>query len=113
MPNYRSVTRQAIDDYLRNHRQSKSIPLYSLSVVADQAAFAAGKRKEPFPSLFDYEFLLPAGAKTAWLNGMYSVINPYCCQNTPIKEDLFVPGPFDAAVDMGPGAWSARLKGAR
>lgn len=113
MPNYRNVARQAIDDCLKKHRSEKTVSLYYLSTVADQAAFAAGKKKEMFPFLFDYEVLLPAGAKTAWLNGMYSVINPYCCQNSPIEEDLFVPGPFDAAADMGPGAWSARLKGAR
>lgn len=112
MPNYRSIARQAICNYLKEHCSEKTISLYHLSMVADGAAFAAGKKKELFPSLFDYESLLPPGARTVWLkdNGMYSVINPFCRQNIPIKEDMFIPGPFDAAVDMGPGEWNARLK---
>lgn len=113
MPNYKKAARQAIDDYLKEHSSEKTIWLYDLSIIADRAAFAAGKKKELFPFLSDYESLLPANAGTVWFNGIYSVINPYHPQDTQVKEDPFMPGPFDAAVDMGPNAWSARLREAR
>lgn len=113
MPNYKEIARQAIDKYLRENSSKKVVLFWSLTAIADCAAFNAGKKRELFPSLFDYECLLPPGTKTLWSNNAYSAINPYCSLDIPVKKDTtFLPGFFDAAVDMGSDAWSTRLKGA-
>ena len=53
------------------HLASASAPvlLYHLNVLADQAARAAGRRTDLFPSLFNYVDLLPANWSTAWIGG--------------------------------------------
>lgn len=66
-----------------NFLDSTTLPtmLWSVSCVADTAARTAGRKSELFPSLFDYERLIPAGFKCFWRkskgllygDGLYSV----------------------------------------
>ncbi|WP_069588267.1 hypothetical protein [Neomoorella thermoacetica] len=112
MTRYEKAAKKAIDQYMRQNRDKEDFSLYKLSVVADKAAFAAGKKRELYSSLGWYECLLPVGAKVFWKsNGLLSVSNPYCPDHVAAKEAVFVPGPFDAGVDMGPDYWSEALKG--
>lgn len=106
-----------MDAYLRSHPGEPAVRLYKLSLVADEAARELGKKRDLSESLWDYERVLPAGARTFWAkNAFYSAINPY----SPNKEATFaaeqavyVPGPFDGGVDMGPQHSSAALKDGR
>lgn len=112
MTRYEKAAKKAIDQYMRQNRDRKDFSLYELSVVADKAAFAAGKKRELYSSLGWYARLLSVGAKVFWKsNGLLSVSNPYCPYYVAAKEAVFIPGPFDAGVDMGPGYWSEVLKG--
>ena len=85
------------------HLAAASLPvmLFSLSVIADQAAMRAGRTTELYSSLFDYERLLPAGycgfwKKTGEDGGLFVV------DRTGNREDYRpLPGVFDVAVDMG------------
>jgi hypothetical protein len=87
--------------------------LYDLSVVADRAARAAGKKRDLFLSLSDYEAVLPPGAKVDWArNGLLSVRNPYSsapCGESE-REATFIPGPFDAGIDLGVGVLGEQAK---
>lgn len=107
--NYRKIAAKAIERYLRSNRDEPVYSLYHLSVVADEAAMEAGKKRELFSSLYEYERLLPPGTKVFWKNGMLSVSNPFASKPGNIQEDPFVPGPFDVAVDMGPDYWGRKL----
>jgi hypothetical protein len=109
MTKYQRTAAKAIQEYLEENSSKKTVSLYSLSAVADNAAFSAGKKRELFNSLYDYEKLLPKGTKVAWVNNFLSVINPFCTDNAPVQEDVFIPGPYDTAVDMGPVAWTSIL----
>lgn len=111
--NYRKPARLAIQNYFMSHSQDNTIPLFTLSIIADKAAAVAGKKGELFRELSSYEILLPIGAKMVWVNGIYSVVNPYCTEPAPKGDQAPMPGFFDAAVDMGPDIWSARLKEAK
>jgi hypothetical protein len=85
------------------HLAAASLPvmLYTLSVIADQAAFRAGRMTELYSSLFSYEELLPAGycgfwKKTGEGGGLFVV-------DRAEKRENYrpLPGVFDAGVDMG------------
>lgn len=106
---YQKTARRAIDAYLRNSSKNV-VSLYQLSVIADNAAYNAGKKRELFSSLEEYQRLLPSGAKVFWnkQNGLLSVVNPY--RPAPVEEMQFFPGAFDARVDMGPDINAAQLK---
>jgi len=110
---YERAARRAVEDYLRANRDTSVFSLYDLSVVADRAARAAGKKRDLFPSLSDYEAVLPRGAKVYWArNGLLSVRNPYSaapCGESE-REAAFIPGPFDAGIDLGVGIWSEQAK---
>lgn len=113
MTKYEKAARRAVEDYLRANRDKPVLSLYDLSVVADEAARAAGKKRDLFPSLSDYEAVLPPGAKVYWArNGLLSVRNPYSaapCRESE-REAMFIPGPFDAGIDLGVGVWSEQAK---
>jgi hypothetical protein len=112
---YRKIAKSAIDRYMRQNPGKEDFTLYELSVVADKAAFAAGKKYELFSSLCSYETLVPKGAKVFWKKtgssgGILSVINPYCPKNRKAEEAVLILGPFDEGVDMGPDHWREMLK---
>lgn len=114
MTRYEKAARRAVDECLRANRNRPVFSLYALSIVADGAARAAGKKRDLFPSLSDYEAVLPRGARVYWArNGLLSVRNPYSavpCRESE-QEAVFVPGPFDAGVvDLGVGVWSEQAK---
>ncbi|MDR9785840.1 MAG: hypothetical protein RJR37_00915 [Peptococcaceae bacterium MAG4] len=112
MTKYEKTAAKAIDAHLRQNRDRKDFTLYSLSVVADQAAFAAGKKRKLYSSLSSYEKLLPKGAKVFWKsNGFLSVTNPYCPNSSDslAEKATFMPGPYDACVDMGPDSWKDKI----
>lgn len=104
---YGRIAAKAVDCLLREDCDKPHIPLYTLSVVADEAAREAGRKSELYESLFDYGELLPKGARCQWVgNGsgsLYSVLNPYCPASKDVPECRPMAGPFDCAVDMGPG----------
>ena len=113
MTRYERAACRAVEAYLRAHRDRPVFSLYDLSVVADEAARAVGKKRDLFPSLSDYEAVLPRGARVYWArNGLLSVRNPYSaapCGESE-REAMFVPGPFDAGVDLGVGVWTEQVK---
>lgn len=106
MSRYRDKAKKAIDDYLKNC-DKPCVMLFSMSAVADEAAYQAGKKRELFTSLYDYEGVLPHGATLRWVGNDHSsvlmVLNPYHPLSAGILEFRPVAGPFDVAVDMGPG----------
>ncbi|MBF7084409.1 hypothetical protein IT084_15760 [Desulfallas sp. Bu1-1] len=106
---YQKIARRAIDKYFKDSSKSV-VSLYQLSVVADNAAYDAGKKRELFSSLEEYQRLLPSGANVFWdkKTGLLSVVNTY--RSAPVEEMRFLPGAFDAWVDMGPDINAARLK---
>ncbi len=55
---------QAVHNYLRG--RTEPVSLWSVSCKAEEAA-RARRKTELFPSLFDYEVLLPDGWTTRWL----------------------------------------------
>lgn len=98
---------------MRENSHQAVFSLYELSLVADRAAFDAGKKYELSPDLDSYTTLLPPGARVFWnaQNKVLSVANPYCPgAQKQIREAERVPGPFDAGMDMGPDAWSAAAR---
>lgn len=111
---YRKIAKNAIDQYMRQNSGEEDFTLYELSVVADKAAFAAGKKYELFSSLYSYETLVPKGAKVFWkkvgLGGILSVTNPYCPKSRKAEEAVLIPGPFDEGIDLGPDYWREMLK---
>lgn len=113
MTRYEKAARRAVDEYLRANRDRPVFRLYDLSLVADAAARAAGKKRELFPSLSDYEAVLPCGARVYWArNGFLSVRNPYStapCRESE-QEAVFIPGPFDTGIDPGVGVWAELAK---
>lgn len=107
------VARRAADDCLRERKGGKPVSLYRLSVAADRAAREAGlKRAELYRDLSLYSRFLPAGSGLRWSrSGFLCAVNPYC--PNPLPSDTpegIMPGLFDDAVDMGPDAWSAKLR---
>ncbi|MEW5935366.1 MAG: hypothetical protein AB1816_17450 [Bacillota bacterium] len=113
MTKYERVARRAVEEYLRANRDRAVFSLYDLSVVADEAARAAGKKRDLFPSLSDYEAVLPRGANVYWArNGLLSVRNPHSavpCRESE-REAMFIPGAFDVGIDLGVGVWSEQAK---
>ncbi|MEW5934167.1 MAG: hypothetical protein AB1816_11355 [Bacillota bacterium] len=113
MTRYERAACRAVEAYLRANRDRPVFSLYDLSVVADEAARAVGKKRDLFSSLSDYEAVLPPGAKVYWAcNGFLSVWNPYSaapCEESE-REALFVPGAFDVGIDLGVGVWSEQAK---
>lgn len=70
------------------------------------------ERNQLSPFLLIQVRLLPAGSRLRWSrSGFLCAVNPYC--PNPLPSDTpegIMPGPFDDAVDMGPDAWSAKLR---
>ena len=99
---YQRAGAKAIDAALRERSDEPTVAMYRLSHIADEAAFAAGKKNDLFPSIYSYADLLPQGASTGWFDGFWCALNPYSAQPLP-QSTLVMAGPFDAAVDMGPG----------
>lgn len=89
----RQKAKEAVNEYLRAHSETRYIMLYTLSVIADEAA-----GKELFDFLYEYEDLVPG--RTRWisaeeldeptlsrgLGGNFLVVeNPYY-KSQPIKR---------------------------
>jgi len=62
---YEQIGRRAIEKELAG--RSEPVSLWSLSCSADQAVRTAGKAKDLYYSLYDYENLLPADWTCRWL----------------------------------------------
>lgn len=65
MTRYQRIARRAIAARLADLREP--VLFFTLSTWADEAARQAGKRRDLWPSLYDYERILPQGWRTAWL----------------------------------------------
>lgn len=94
---------RAIDAALRDCAEA-TMSLYRASCIADAAARAIGRKRDLYPSLYDYETLLPRGARTVWVgasagDGVLSVINPYSRNAANVTTYSPIPGPFDVATD--------------
>ena len=95
---------KAIDKALRESCEA-TIPLFRLSVIADQAAVKAGrKRHELFKNLYEYGCLLPAGSRACWQaqgsGEIFVATNPYHLGPRPhLTVGLRHPGVFDVATD--------------
>jgi hypothetical protein len=64
--------------------------LYAVSVIADQAAAQAGKKRDLFSSLYDYTDLLPAGYMALWLANS---ANPDGCKMLYVVPRNFTQAP--------------------
>jgi hypothetical protein len=95
---------KAIDQAFRESLEP-TILLYRLSVIAGQAAVAAGrKRHELFTNLYEYDCLLPAGSYACWQaqgsGEVYVTTNPYHLGPQPhLTVSMRHPGAFDVATD--------------
>jgi hypothetical protein len=58
--------------------KTEPVLLFTVSSVADRAAYNAGKKRELFPSLYDYEPLAPAGWTGHWLTSGKGTDSLYC-----------------------------------
>jgi hypothetical protein len=72
-------------------------PLYSLTCVADTAARQCGKRRDLYPSLYDYEKLIPPSWKCRWLtaaggsgDSMLMVVPPEWAPGTVQNRELIL-----------------------
>lgn len=100
--------KEAVRAYLRERAARPSCTLYELSVVADRAA-----GRELWPHLQEYERVLPDGSRCFWNpeTGFLEATNPFSQVRARVDEGVRpVPGPFDAAVDMGPDAWGEKIR---
>lgn len=101
---YQKIAKKAIEEYLQEHSGDEAVVFAFLAEgVADQAAYSAGKKTELFDSLWDYERILPRGAEVFYNSSQAKVRNPYCGSARTLKADVALAGPFDAAIDFGPG----------
>jgi len=94
--------RAGIERYLRERPECSEVMLFTLSVVADEAA-----GRELFPSLGPYERLLPQGARSFWASkgqggSLWVVSNPYANVASQVRETAAPMGFFDTGVDIGP-----------
>jgi len=62
---YQRLAKKAIAARLQGEKEP--VLLFTLSVVADQAARQAGKKRDLYGTLYDYEGLLPADWSPKWL----------------------------------------------
>lgn len=99
MTRYQKIGAEAIRKHLQENSGESLIPLYTLSCIADKAAYGAGKKTELFSSLYSYESLLPSGSRTQWNKEFLKAVNPF--GPSPPAPEKFIPGFFDAAVDVG------------
>lgn len=106
LPRYGRAAQTAINTHLKEQADKAYAPLYTLSVIADKAAMDAGRKTELFPSLADYERVLPPASRTRWIQRGESdwliATNPHYRGETPPElqnEHNPIPGPFDAATD--------------
>ncbi len=102
------AARSAVKDYLGTSTQP--VPLFTLSVVADNAARKAGARKSDlFEHLDPYQGVLPRGWTVRWLNdngdryaeGMLYAVPSECGQpydDGKLRDYRPIPGPFDITV---------------
>lgn len=100
MTRYQTAAKKAVCRYLASRPYQAHIPLYTLSQIADRAACDKGKKRELFDSLFTYARVLPGSARTAWIEGFFSVINPFAPQPPLITDREPWPGPFDCSTDV-------------
>lgn len=71
MTRYQRLAKKAIAKHLQG--KTEPILLFTLSVIADRAALQAGKKRDLYDSLYDYEWLLPANEwKPKWLTARNS-----------------------------------------
>lgn len=100
---YQQAGARAVDAYLREHAAEAVVAMYTLGVVADRAACAAGRKSELFASVYDYAALLPSGTRTGQAgstsNSLYSTTNPYAAAPPTDPFVVPMPGAFDAATD--------------
>jgi hypothetical protein len=99
MTRYQKVGAKAIRKHLQENSGESLILFYTLSCIADGVAYGAGKKTELFSSLYDYESLLPSGARTQWNKHFLKVVNPFGPR--PPAPEKIIPGFFDLAVDVG------------
>lgn len=96
---YQKIGAEAIRNHFLENSGESLIMLYTLSCIADDAAYGAGKKTELFSSLYSYESLLPSGSRTQWNKEFLKAVNPF--GPSPPVPEKFIPGFFDAAVDVG------------
>ena len=65
MTKYEKAAQRAVANMLAGI--SKPVTLWSVSCNADEAARRAGKVRDLYESLYDYEWLVPAGFTMRWL----------------------------------------------
>ena len=107
MKRYGRIAAKAVKTFLCEKTHEPAILLYTVSVVADEAARNAGRKSELYESLFGYMALLPPGTRTGWVgstygDGFYMVFNPFNPDSATVETYRPIAGPFDAAVDLGP-----------
>lgn len=105
---YQRAGAARIDELLQENSERETMHLWYLTENADAAARDAGmKKSELFDSIYSYEFMLPKGSRCGQVgtegNSMYSVFNPYYHGARTAIIAQVIPGPFDVAIDMGPG----------
>lgn len=101
---YQRAAAIAIKAHLEENGDRESFVFaYLAEGVADPAARAAGKKFELFDSLWSYERLLPPGASVYYNESQAKVRNPYYLGGRTEKPEVALAGPFDVAIDFGPG----------
>jgi hypothetical protein len=104
MTPYQKAGQKAIKEFFEDHSDIESLHLWLLSEKADTAARKMGMKKiELYPSIYNYECLLPKGTKTGQVgdmsNSMYSAFNPYYAGKSADVIVIPMPGVFDLGVD--------------
>ena len=76
----------------------------AVAYKADEIAEGLGRKSELFPSLFDYERLLPGDWCARWIGDDNGGMMYAMRRDNPEAISTWSPvaGAFDAAVDMGP-----------
>jgi len=109
MTRYEKTAARAVDKFLRENRHARRVSLYEIAQIADAATYNAGKKRDLYPSLWDYTRILPKSASGFWAkNGFYCIKNPYCSwaeKACTAEKAVYMPGFFDAGVDLGPDAY--------
>jgi hypothetical protein len=85
MTRYEKAAKQVITNWLKNHSDREVVSLYSLSCVADTAARSLGRKSELYPSLYQYEPLVPTSCY--WFAGQTAGGNEYCAVNPYYKGE--------------------------
>lgn len=111
MKRYGRVAAEAVENYLHNHADEPAVQLYTISCVADRAAFDAGRKSDLYDGLYGYLALLPPGTRSQWTGddrgGVYVVLNPFNPDSATVKAHAPMAGLVGdvPCVDMGPSPW--------